>query len=51
MKMWGKTYWSIEKAKQKLGYKPQYNFEGYLQALKEDNPDYYPFANLPWWGV
>lgn len=51
MDMWGRTYWSIEKARNELGYSPQYNFGDYLQALKKDDHDYYPFANLPWWGV
>jgi UDP-glucose 4-epimerase len=51
MGMWGRVYWSTEKAKQKLNYNPQYNFEGYLKALEENDQDYYPFADLPWWGV
>lgn len=51
MGLWGTVYWSIEKAKQQLNYRPQYNFEGYLSALEEDRQDYYPFADLPWWGV
>jgi UDP-glucose 4-epimerase len=51
MGMWGHTYWPIEKAKKGLGFSPNYNFEGYLQALKEEKRDYYPFADLPWWGV
>jgi nucleoside-diphosphate-sugar epimerase len=51
MGMWGRNYWPIQKAKRELGYAPQYNFDGYLQALKDNNGDYYPFADLPWWGV
>ncbi|MCP8615654.1 NAD-dependent epimerase/dehydratase family protein [Salirhabdus salicampi] len=51
LRMWGTTYWSIQKAAEKLNFHPQYNFDGFLQALKEDDRDYYPFANLPWWGV
>jgi nucleoside-diphosphate-sugar epimerase len=50
-KMWGYTYWAIEKAKQKLGYEPKYNFPQFYDALKEGNESYYPFSNLPWWGV
>ena len=50
-RMWGFTYWSIEKAKQILGYAPQYSFPQFYEALKQDNEAYYPYANLPWWGV
>lgn len=50
-KMWGFTYWSIEKAKQVLGYEPKYNFPQFYEALKEGNETHYPYANLPWWGV
>jgi UDP-glucose 4-epimerase len=51
MKMWGRIYWSNEKAKNELGFHPQYNFDGFLAALKEGNTEYYPYAGLPWWGV
>jgi nucleoside-diphosphate-sugar epimerase len=50
-RMWGFTYWSIEKAKQILGYAPQYNFPQFYEALKHGNEAYYPYANLPWWGI
>jgi UDP-glucose 4-epimerase len=50
-KMWGYVYWSIDKAKQILGYEPKYNFPQFYEALKEGNESYYPYANLPWWGV
>jgi UDP-glucose 4-epimerase len=51
MGLWGRVYWPIQKAKQEFGYSPKYNFDGYLEALKEDDRDYYPFADLPWWGI
>lgn len=51
MAMWENTYWSNQKAKKALGFDPQYNFAGFLQALKESDREYYPFAGLPWWGV
>ena len=51
MSIWGNTYWPNEKAKQILGYRPQYNFDGFLKALMEDNRGYYPYADLPWWGI
>ena len=50
-KMWGFTYWSVDKARRMLGYAPQYNFPQFYEALKQDNDAYYPYANLPWWGV
>jgi UDP-glucose 4-epimerase len=51
MGMWGRTYWPMDKANKVLGFRPKYNFDGYLHALEEDNREYYPFAGLPWWGV
>jgi len=50
-KMWGYTYWSVDKAKQKLGYEPKNNFPQFYEALKQNNESHYPYANLPWWGV
>ena len=49
--MWGYVYWSIDKAKQVLGYEPKYNFPQFYEALKKDDQAHYPYANLPWWGV
>jgi nucleoside-diphosphate-sugar epimerase len=51
VRMWGFTYWSIEKAKRVLGYKPRYNFPEFFEALKSGDWSHYPYANLPWWGV
>ncbi|MGM0883208.1 MAG: NAD-dependent epimerase/dehydratase family protein [Bacillota bacterium] len=51
MEMWGYTYWSIKKAKKQLGYYPEYNFNQFYEALRENNESYYPYANLPWWGI
>jgi len=51
VRMWGFTYWSIEKAKRVLGYRPRYNFPEFFEALKRGDPSHYPYANLPWWGV
>ncbi len=47
----GKNIWKPEKAMRVLGYKPQYNFGEFLQALRENNRAHYPFANLAWWGI
>ncbi len=49
--IWGRTIWSIEKAKRLLGYQPQYNFDGFLRALSAGNHEYYPVRGTPWWGV
>lgn len=51
MSIWGNTYWPIGKATRILGFNPRYNFDGYLNALKDNNQDYYPYADLPWWGI
>ncbi|MDQ3862321.1 MAG: NAD(P)-dependent oxidoreductase [Actinomycetota bacterium] len=51
VRMWGFTYWSIEKAKRTLGYAPRYNFPEFFEALKRGDRSHYPYENLPWWGV
>jgi UDP-glucose 4-epimerase len=48
---WGHVYWSIEKAKNMLEYRPKYNFPEFYAALKEGRESHYPYANLPWWGI
>ncbi|MBW5448575.1 NAD-dependent epimerase/dehydratase family protein [Cohnella sp. CFH 77786] len=51
LQMWGFTYWSIDKAKEWLGYRPVHNFCEFYTALQEGNEAYYPYANYPWWGI
>jgi nucleoside-diphosphate-sugar epimerase len=52
LNLWRPVYWSIEKAKDVLGYRPQYNFTEFYSALKNGGMDsHYPYAGLPWWGV
>jgi UDP-glucose 4-epimerase len=51
LNMWGHVYWSIDKAKELLGYEPKYNFPEFYTALKEGRESHYPYADLPWWGV
>jgi len=51
VRMWGFTYWSIEKAKRVLGYGPRYNLPEFFEALKRGDWSHYPYADLPWWGV
>ena len=50
-RMWGFTYWSVEKAARGLGYAPRYNFPEFFEALRKGDRSHYPFADLPWWGV
>jgi UDP-glucose 4-epimerase len=49
--MWGYTYWSIDRAKNNLGYRPKYNFDQFYEALQDGKESHYPYANLPWWGI
>lgn len=49
--VWGWAVWPVEKAKRLLGYRPAYGFGEFLEALRAGDTGYYPFANLPWWGV
>ena len=51
VRMWGFTYWSIEKAKRVLGYRPRYNFPEFFEALRRGERSHYPYRDLPWWGV
>jgi nucleoside-diphosphate-sugar epimerase len=49
--VWGRLIWPIDKARGVLGYRPGHNFGEFLAALRAGDTGYYPFANLPWWGV
>ncbi len=49
--IWGRTVWSVERAKAELGYRPTYDFGRFLTALEADDRSLYPFEGLPWWGV
>ncbi len=49
--MWGRTIWQVDRAKRVLGYQPHLNFDRFLQALEGGDTAYYPYAELPWWGV
>ncbi len=50
-RMWGFTYWSVEKAAHALGYAPRYNFPEFFEALRRGDRSHYPYADLPWWGA
>ncbi|BCM94409.1 uronate dehydrogenase [Abditibacteriota bacterium] len=49
--VWGRTIWSIQKARELLGYEPRYNFQQFLEAVEVGNADYAPTTGTPWWGV
>ena len=51
VRMWGFTYWSVEKARRVLGYRPRYNFPDFFEALNGGDRSHYPYEGLPWWGV
>jgi UDP-glucose 4-epimerase len=51
LNMWGNVYWSIEKAKNLLGYRPKFNFPEFYAALKEGNDAHYPYSHFSWWGI
>jgi nucleoside-diphosphate-sugar epimerase len=49
--IWGRVIWPPDKARRVLGYSPRYNFGQFLEAFRRGDTSYYPFANLPHWGV
>ncbi len=49
--VWGRTIWSIHKAKELLGYAPRFNFTEFLKAVEVGKKDYDPASGFPWWGV
>jgi UDP-glucose 4-epimerase len=51
VRMWGFTYWSVEKAKRVLGYSPRYNFPEFFEALNRGDRSHYSYADLLSWGV
>lgn len=49
--MWGWALWSIDKARDVLGYRPQYDFARFLTAWRAGDLSIYPSAGTPRWGV
>jgi nucleoside-diphosphate-sugar epimerase len=49
--LWGRAAWPVTKAKTRLGYHPEWNFDRFLEAVREDDAARYPFIGLPHWGV
>ena len=49
--VWGGAFYSVEKARTQLGYRPDYDFAAFLDAWRRGEHDHYPFADEPWWGT
>ena len=49
--LWGRFLWPVTKAKEVLGYRPRWGFAEFLDAVRTDARDRYPFLDLPHWGV
>lgn len=49
--IWGATLWPIEKAERELGFAPRHGFEEFLDALRRDDPGYYPSVCQTQWGL
>jgi nucleoside-diphosphate-sugar epimerase len=49
--VWGATIWLSNKARERLGWRPQYGFGEFLAAHRRGDRAHYPFAELPQWGV
>jgi nucleoside-diphosphate-sugar epimerase len=49
--IWARFLWPVTRAKERLGYRPRWNFDQFLDALREDDTSRYPFLGLPHWGV
>lgn len=49
--IWGSLIWPPDRAKRALGYRPRFSFTEFLVALQNDDGSYYPFAELPHWGL
>lgn len=49
--VWGWAIWRSSKARDVLGWRPAYGFGDFLEALRNDDAAFYPFAGQPRWGV
>jgi len=49
--VWGRSLYPVDRAVSELKYRPQYNFGGFVEALRKDDRTYYPFADMAWWGA
>jgi len=49
--IWAHFLWPVGKAKDVLGYRPRWNFDEFLDAVRRDDSSRYPFLGLPQWGI
>jgi nucleoside-diphosphate-sugar epimerase len=49
--VWGRLLFPIDKAKERLGFRPRYDFAAFLRAWHHNDLGHYPYAGQPWWGV
>jgi nucleoside-diphosphate-sugar epimerase len=49
--VWGATIWRSARARRLLGWEPEHGFGEFLDAYRRGDRGYYPFADLPQWGI
>ena len=49
--IWGWAIWRSTKTMEVLGWRPEYRFGDFLEALRAGDSSFYPFAGEPRWGV
>ena len=49
--LWGRAVWPIHKAKRELGFRPAWDFGTFLDAVREDATERFPFLGATQWGV
>jgi len=49
--VWGRRLYPVDCAREVLGWSPQYDVAGFLDALRREDASYYPYAQEPWWGT
>jgi nucleoside-diphosphate-sugar epimerase len=49
--VWGRRIYPVDQATDLLGYRPQYDFAAFLDALQRNDASHYPYASEGWWGV
>jgi UDP-glucose 4-epimerase len=49
--VWGWALWRVEAAQRELGYRTQFGFGEFLDALRRGDASHYPYAGLPQWGL
>ena len=49
--LWGRRIYPVDHAKDVLGYRPQFDFASFLDAVRLGDQSYYSYAHEPWWGA